>query len=163
MQKTIRAMLFCLLAAAFVNASAQDAKQTSSSEGFYMRNGKMMCIKNGTVQPVTTNQTLANGTTITSNGKISSPAGGKAIISEGELLSPDGRKTGQKVDEFITLKNGKAVIVTNGIETPIEDSYRIAGGITVNSDGTTSSGTTLKQGSKLDMTGKLAASSTNGN
>lgn len=144
------------------NREAASTQTSRGSEGFFMRNGQVMYIKGGVVNALQSNQTLADGTRISTNGKIDSPSGGHGVISN-ELIGLDGKKTGTIINEYITVKNGKAVIMTNEIATPIEEDMKVSDGVVIRSDGTLSNGSRVQEGAKVSLNGQpLSAGGNNG-
>lgn len=96
----------CLLLMAFalsIGASAQTKSDTSHSkthhheysqkthEMYFLKDGKLMMSKNGTKSDVNQEVTLSNGTTISTDGKITWKDGKTAMLKNGEWVNMDGK------------------------------------------------------------------------
>lgn len=101
-------LLFVALAFAF-SASAQSMSDTThkkmqhheySQSGnmthYMMQDGKLMMDKNGTMSAVASDVTLANGTTITPDGKVTWKDGKSQTLKNGEKVSNTGKIWGPK-------------------------------------------------------------------
>lgn len=161
MKKSLQILIACMMAFSLTSLAQnrEGASSAKGNEGFYMRNGQVMYIKGGLVNPLTSEQVLPDGTRISTNGKVDSPGGGRSVMSA-ELIGLDGKRTGIMVSEHITLRNGQAVIMTNDIATPIEEDFKIGDGVVLSPNGAMSNGSRLQEGAKLSLPGQ---SSTTGN
>jgi hypothetical protein len=100
--------ILSLLAIAFViscSASAQTTSDTTihhrthhqysktngNHERYVMQNGKLMSDKNGTKTDVTNDVTLSNGTTITTDGKVTWKSGKTQTLQNGEMIDMNGK------------------------------------------------------------------------
>ena len=135
------------------SVQAQDAKVAAPAEGFFIRNGVAYYIKAGQVNPVPGVQDLGNGSSIDGRGVIKHADGSKSQLKYGEMATLSGVMSTNKVEEHIELQNGKAVVVTNGIVTPIASGLKLSSGETVDEYGNVSNGTMIKVGEKIDMNG----------
>lgn len=105
--KTV-SLLFVALAFAF-SASAQSMSDTTHKKmqhheysqshnmtSYMMKDGKLMMNKSGTMSAVTSDVTLANGTTITPDGKVTWKDGKSQTLQNGEKVSSAGKVWGPK-------------------------------------------------------------------
>lgn len=138
-----------------ISVQAQDARVAAPTEGFFIRNGVAYYIKAGQVNPVPGVQDLGNGNSIDGRGVIKHADGSKSQLKDGEMATLTGVMSTNKVEEHIELQNGKAVVVTNGIVTPIESGLKLSSGETVDEYGNVSNGTMIKVGEKIDMNGSM--------
>lgn len=93
-----------LVSFAFLFTTALFAQSTQSSQmrdGFIMKKGKMIAIKNGQAKLVDKDIQLNNGSIITASGIMKTKDGKTVALKEGEYISVDG-KTGM-------MKHGKVI------------------------------------------------------
>ena len=60
-------------------------------DGYMMKKGKMMCVKNQQVSVLKRDTTLTNGTVIMSNGNYMKKGGSKMMLKEGEHMDLTGK------------------------------------------------------------------------
>jgi hypothetical protein len=65
--------------------------QTKHTEHYVMQDGKLMMDKNGTMNAVNSDVTLSNGTTITTDGKVTWKNGKTQTLQNGERISTNGK------------------------------------------------------------------------
>ena len=80
---------------------AQSSQSTPMHDGFVMKKGKMIAIKNGQSKLLEKNITLGNGNVIMMNGTVKMKDGKTKVLKEGEYISVDG-KTG-------VMRHGKMI------------------------------------------------------
>jgi cytoskeletal protein RodZ len=97
--------LFAIAIAISFSASAQTTTDTTTHhkthhqysntstnhERYMMKNGKLMSEKNGTNTDVTNDVTLSNGTTITTDGKVTWKNGKSQTLQNGEMVDMNGK------------------------------------------------------------------------
>ena len=70
--------------------------QSSKMTHYVMQDGKLMMDKSGTMSAVTSDVTLSNGTTITTDGKVTWKDGKSKTLTNGEKVSSTGKIWGPK-------------------------------------------------------------------
>ncbi len=66
-------------------------KTNMNHERYVMKNGKLMSDMNGTKTDVTNDVTLSNGTTITTDGKVTWKNGKTETLKNGEMVDMNGK------------------------------------------------------------------------
>ncbi len=103
--------LFLLFAAIAISIGASAQKMNSDTtptkkhnqyaqknhEMYALKNGKLMMSKNGTKSDVTQDVTLANGTTISTDGKITWKNGKTETLKEGDWADMNGKIHSKKM------------------------------------------------------------------
>lgn len=69
----------------------QYSKTNMNHERYMMKDGKLMSDKNGTKTDVTNDVTLSNGTTITTDGKVTWKNGKTQTLENGEVIDMNGK------------------------------------------------------------------------
>lgn len=69
----------------------QYSKTNMNHERYIMKDGKLMSDKNGTKTDVTNDVTLSNGTTITTDGKVTWKSGKTQTLQNGEMIDMNGK------------------------------------------------------------------------
>lgn len=67
------------------------SKSNSQHGWYYMKDGKLMSNRNGTSTAITNDVTLNNGTTITSDGKVTWKDGKTETLQNGERIDMNGK------------------------------------------------------------------------
>ena len=67
------------------------SKTNMNHERYFMKDGKLMSDKNGTKTDVTNDVTLSNGTTITTDGKVTWKNGKTQTLQNGEMIDMNGK------------------------------------------------------------------------
>ena len=83
----------------------QNENAQKSHDMYAYKNGKLMMDKNGTNSDVTQNATLANGTTITTDGKVTWKNGKTQTLKEGDWVDMNGKIHTKKMKSSHTWKN----------------------------------------------------------
>ncbi|MEP7252966.1 MAG: DUF6799 domain-containing protein [Ginsengibacter sp.] len=97
--KKIMSVLFAFL---FTSAVfAQSSQDGQMHDGFIMKKGKMIAIKNGQTKLLDKNITLSNGSIVMANGTVKMKDGKTKVLKEGDYISVDG-KTG-------IIRHGKVI------------------------------------------------------
>lgn len=110
------AIAFCFSASAQVSHNANLPKKhhqmTHSSHSYYtMQNGKLMMSNNGTMSAVTNDVTLSNGTTISTDGKVTWKNGKTEDLQDGQRIGSNGKiwsKTQNKGKMHMPMKQSKS-------------------------------------------------------
>ncbi|MGN6339720.1 MAG: DUF6799 domain-containing protein [Ginsengibacter sp.] len=110
------AIAFCFSASAQVSHNANLPKKhhqmTHSSHSYYtMQNGKLMMSNNGTMSAVTNDVTLSNGTTISTDGKVTWKNGKTEDLQNGQRIGSNGKiwsKTQNKGKMHMPMKQSKS-------------------------------------------------------
>lgn len=110
------AIAFCFSASAQVSHNANPPKKhhqmTHSSHSYYtMQNGKLMMSNNGTMSAVTNDVTLSNGTTISTDGKVTWKNGKTEDLQNGQRIGSNGKiwsKTQNKGKMHMPMKQSKS-------------------------------------------------------
>lgn len=68
-----------------------ETTQNNTQAVYYMTSGKMMMVKDGKVQEMSTEQTLADGSVVKTNGEVVKKDGSKMMLKNGESVTMDGR------------------------------------------------------------------------
>lgn len=63
------------------------------SDGYTMKEGKMMVTKSGDTEPMTKDVTLANGTKVMKDGTVVMKDGEKVMLKDGECVCAEGKIT----------------------------------------------------------------------
>jgi hypothetical protein len=69
----------------------QYSKTNMNHERYFMKDGKLMSDKNGTKTDVTNDVTLSNGTTITTDGKVTWKNGKTQTLENDEMIDMNGK------------------------------------------------------------------------
>lgn len=69
----------------------QYTKTHMNHERYIMKDGKLMSDKNGTKTDITNDVTLSNGTTITTDGKVTWKNGKTQTLQNGEMIDMNGK------------------------------------------------------------------------
>lgn len=146
--------IFCTatLVCVMLLSNAQSEKIATETSGMFLRDNQVMYAKRGYVTNLKTDQTLSNGSKLTTQGKIIGVDGSVTNFEPGILYSFEGEKTGI-VTEYVTLKNATCVLMTNEILTVI-DGFKFGNGETIDKAGILSSGVALKEGEKISLSGE---------
>jgi hypothetical protein len=135
---------------------AQTEKQAAPADGMFIRGNQVFYIKAGVVNKLPAgDQDLVGGGKINAFGKMTMADGSVHQLAPGELVDFSGKIAATKVEEYVTVQNGIAVIMTNGIASPIDVGFKFADDKQIDAYGTISDGQTLKAGQKMDMNGQL--------
>ena len=110
------AIAFCFSASAQVSHNANPPQKhhqmTHSNHSYYtMQNGKLMMSNNGTMSAVTNDVTLSNGTTISTDGKVTWKNGKTEDLQEGQRIGSNGKiwsKTQNKGKMHMPMKQSKS-------------------------------------------------------
>ena len=111
--------LFLLFAAIAISIGASAQKMNSGTtptqkhnkyaqknhEMYAFKNGKLMMSKNGTNSDVTQDATLANGTTISTDGKITWKDGKTQTLKEGDWVDMNGKVHSKRMKSSGSWKN----------------------------------------------------------
>ncbi|MCX6273859.1 MAG: hypothetical protein NTV09_01460 [Bacteroidetes bacterium] len=81
------------------NSQTDQDKMQNHSDGYMMQNGKMMIVKDGKMTRMENDITLANGTTIMSNGNYMKKGGTKVMLKEGEHIDLSGKMPSMKTNK----------------------------------------------------------------
>ena len=85
-------LLIIVLSFTATNSSAQAKKQsTKMKDCCMMKDGKMMCCKDGVNMPMEKDMTMKNGTVCMVNGECVMKDGKKMTMKEGECMDMDGK------------------------------------------------------------------------
>ena len=68
----------------------QSQNKWKDHEGIFMKNGKVMVIRNGQKTQLLQDTTLSNGTTIMVDGTVKSSNGTTTMLKDGEFVNSDG-------------------------------------------------------------------------
>ena len=82
--------------------------QTKNSEHYVMQDGKLMMDKNGTMSAVNSDVTLSNGTTITTDGKVTWKSGKTQTLENGERIGSNGHIWGKMNSSSSTHKHSSS-------------------------------------------------------
>lgn len=69
----------------------QDATSNMHPDGYMMKNGKMVEVKNGAVIPMENDVTLSNGMKVMSDGRYQKRNGAVLVLKEGEHIDRSGK------------------------------------------------------------------------
>ena len=149
-------MLLAIVTVASTTINAQTEKQTSTTDGMFIRGNEVYYIKKGNVNRLPAgDQDLTGNAKINAFGKITYSDGTIHQLTPGELADFTGKITSTKVEEYITMQNGRSVIVTNGIVSPINIGFKFGDDKEIDAYGNTSDGQKLSDGQKMGMNGQL--------
>ena len=100
----IIAIAFCFSASAQTTSDTSHHKMhhqysQTSHEHYVMKDGKLMMDKNGTMTAVDNDVTLSNGTTISTDGKVTWKDGKSQTLKNGEIVSTNGKIWGGKMNK----------------------------------------------------------------
>ena len=84
-------MLIIVLSFMATNVSAQSKGDSKMKDCCMMKDGKMMCCKDGKTMPMDKDMTMKNGTKCMTNGECVTKDGKKMIMKEGECMDMDGK------------------------------------------------------------------------
>lgn len=90
MTKMFTAILFIAVSLTTVNVNAQ-AKTSKMKDCCMMKDGKMMCMKDGKIIPMDKDMKMKNGTTCMVNGECVMKDGKKMKMKEGDCMDMDGK------------------------------------------------------------------------
>jgi hypothetical protein len=120
-------VMFVMAAICFM-ANAQNMMDSSMMKDCCrMKNGKMMCMKNGKMVPMTTAMTMKNGTKCMANGECIMKDGKKMKMKEGDCMDMNGKmgkcsmmnKATKKTTEKKVEKKDKSVTYTCPIHSDV--------------------------------------------
>lgn len=97
-------MVLCFTA---TNSLAQAKKEPIMKDCCMMKNGKMMCMKDGKTMPMDKDMTMENGTVCMTNGECVMKDGKKMKMKEGECMDMSG-----KIEKCDKMKHEKSVVYT---------------------------------------------------
>lgn len=155
MNKRVIAFIALLLTFSVSTMFAQHLHKAENSGGFFVRNGAVYYIKSGNVHYLTSNQELDSGVKIDQSGMVTYSNGTSEQLKNGDLLTFDGNVMPGAVKEHFEMKDGKLNIVTNDIYTPVEKAMKLENGVAIDENGSTTNGTRLLSGQKMNLLGEI--------
>ena len=145
-------MLLAFLSVASATMNAQTEKQSSVTDGMFIRGNEVYYIKSGQVNRLPAgNQDLAGNSKINAFGLITYADGSTHQLVYGELSDFSGKVSAGLLEEYITVKNGNAVIVTNGITSPVNYGFKFSDDKQIDAYGTLSDGQKIGEGQKMGI------------
>ncbi|HNR48009.1 MAG TPA: hypothetical protein PKN14_02040 [Bacteroidia bacterium] len=155
MNKKIIAFIAILLTCSVSAVFAQHLHKAENAGGFFVRNGTVYYIKGEQVHHLTSNQELDSGVKIDQRGMVTYTNGTSEQLKNGDLLTFDGNLKPGAVEEHFEIKDGRLNIVTNDIYTPVEKAMKLENGVMIDENGSTTNGTRLLAGQKMNLLGEV--------
>jgi hypothetical protein len=135
--RVIRLLALFVAAAAAVHA----ADPSPSVDRVVFREGKVFGVSTGKTAVLEGDVTLPNAITVSTNGTFTVGKGKARLFKEGDTLNSDGTLTGSDgtlvpVFDHIAMKNGKSVLVKDGVSSPLATELALGNGARISPDGT---------------------------
>ena len=90
MKKLLLSVFAIVLSLGVFAQDTQSQNKWKDHEGIFMKNGKVMVIKDGQKTQLLQDTTLSNGTTIMVDGTVKSSNGTTTMLKDGEFVNSDG-------------------------------------------------------------------------
>ncbi|HEV2830388.1 MAG TPA: DUF6799 domain-containing protein [Hanamia sp.] len=96
MKKLLLSAFAIALSSGVFAQDTQSQNKWKDHEGIFMKNGKMMVIRNGQKTQLLQDTTFSNGTTIMVDGTVKSSDGTTTMLKDGQFVNSDGTISNKK-------------------------------------------------------------------
>jgi len=171
----------CPTSGPYYNTQQPVMRKTSDaggSDGYFLKNGKVMVFRNGNISEINQEITLSNGNRLMADGTIIFVDGRRETLRDNQWLTIDGQisdsaaavnrydnrsnfNSGTAINQDgYFLQNGRVMMFRNGTSSQLTNETTLSNGTRIMADGTVISrdGTRsmLREGQRLDLEGRTS-------